>query len=97
MFAKRLGGKRVAAHSVTKTARTPNDITAHNHYSGSPAGLETESRLLEVRGEGRPPKRARTAPAPQESPAGDGLPSSAVAIFVLHWLLSTNSIPIFCV
>ena len=60
MFVKRVGGKRVASRASQSISRAANDITAYNHYSGSTAGVDINSRVIEVHGEGRPAKRART-------------------------------------
>lgn len=61
MFIKRKGGKRLSAR-VSSSSTGLNDITAHNHYSGSPSGLNLNSRMLEVEEEAPPSKRARTDP-----------------------------------
>ena len=60
MFVKRVGGKRVASRASQSISRAANDITAYNHYSGSTAGVDINSRVIEVHGEGRPAKCART-------------------------------------
>ena len=72
-FVKRINGKR-RGNKSTKVLQH-RDLTAHNHYNGSPNGVQQQSRVIQVLEEEPPPaKRPRiTDDPPMDGPATDDL------------------------
>lgn len=83
MFIKRMGGRRVAARAVSHATRN-NDFTAHNHYSGSAAGVEMDGRVIEVPGEGPPLKRVRVFAPQMDQQMTEGAEAQTVGTKFLY-------------
>ena len=74
MFVKRVKGKRVRNRATSERSVPAEAITTHEYYSGSPAGVERQARVIEVEGVApRPLKRPRTT---IDEPSTEAIPQN---------------------